>query len=744
MDQISISLKQLLSGELVLRQEQLPREGSSQDQLVANTIGKKRQPKDQRTLLENLSEAKHTPDIPAPSDINLDLYNKPNTQREETSGLGFGINNRNSKKKNHKTPVITQEEAPPRFPASQNSSYTKYLNEISTQRLASIANHKILYIEDSETIKSNIEANRRLLWRTLVQNPRLQNLAKDTLTEYLNANNNKPIKFTFPPENETTNRVTKTVTPENIKELENDPDIQMSVLLAKAKTDPKLRISEGLNLKNILQIIDHMAYISAWKDDSKMANYQHNEPALRQILDFSIRSTQVQKLEAEELDERFPEINTVLSPEILEEKIDSKDNKYEVVIPLEEMFKKPSIINPDNLSKIAEAFKKFSDLDFTKDKSLDIFSVPVDPNKPKWPTSTYIRTYTDSGSLAHIAYVEPRLLNIKRPKNTHHEKEEGKVVNDQQLSPVNNHRSIVVNETVLGAQKLLSDLFNPDLYSKQDTTIAETCSNFETQYPSIAKNPLILINNDKYCNSGVIQYLCFNERFDEASEAFKRAMLKLINTKDKKFLENAVLNVATNYDNLAIKLCAVSQILSYLIDNFSEGASIQVDKNISSYMQSLHSLIEQRPDLNKILIEELDKEPRKTSRDCLLLFDAISFFYKYATTPKLFDDTLKDLIQKLQGEYLYHLFQEDLISEYHKKQTSGSVNIRLSTLDIDHLDLNTRIPSLKKFNITALYSPTTIKQKLLIGIQTGRAFTQEEIHQSIKEYYEQGNNYQLK
>ena len=675
--------------------------------------------------MKNLSEAKHTVlDIPAPSEID-----SPKKSTSLKRGAGFGFKSNREKNK----PLSTNTKQPSSFPASQSSSYTAYLNEISTQRLASIANHKILYIEDSETIKSNIEANRRLLWRTLVQNPRLQNLAKDTLTEYLNArpDDNKQITFTFPPENETTNRVTKTVTPENIKELENDPDIQMSVLLAKAKTDPKLRISEGLNLKNILQIIDHMAYISAWKDDSKMANYQHNEPALRQILDFSIRSTQVQE-------------NGLLSPEILEEKIDSKDNKYEVVIPLEEMFKKPSIINPDNLSKIAEAFKKFSDLDFTKDKSLDIFSVPVDPNKPKWPTSTYIRTYTDSGSLAHIAYVEPRLLNIKRPKNTHHEKEEGKVVNDQQLSPVNNHRSIVVNETVLGAQKLLSDLFNPDLYSKQDTTIAETCSNFETQYPSIAKNPLILINNDKYCNSGVIQYLCFNERFDEASEAFKRAMLKLINTKDKKFLENAVLNVATNYDNLAIKLCAVSQILSYLIDNFSEGASIQVDKNISSYMQSLHSLIEQRPDLNKILIEELDKEPRKTSRDCLLLFDAISFFYKYATTPKLFDDTLKDLIQKLQGEYLYHLFQEDLISEYHKKQTSGSVNIRLSTLDIDHLDLNTRIPSLKKFNITALYSPTTIKQKLLIGIQTGRAFTQEEIHQSIKEYYEQGNNYQLK
>ena len=46
MDQITVSQNQLLSGELVLRQEQLPREGSSQDQLVANTIGKKRQPKD--------------------------------------------------------------------------------------------------------------------------------------------------------------------------------------------------------------------------------------------------------------------------------------------------------------------------------------------------------------------------------------------------------------------------------------------------------------------------------------------------------------------------------------------------------------------------------------------------------------------------------------------------------------------------------------------------------------------------
>ena len=225
MSQITVSHNQLSSEGLVLRPDQLPRKGSFQDQLVANGADRGNQSEAKRTLLENLSEAKHTPtDTPVPSDINPDLYNKPNTKRTETTGRGFGASNPKNKKIKdmHNKP----EEAPPRFPASQSPSYTKYLNEISTQRLASIANNKILDIEDSETIKSNIEANRRLLWRTLVQDPELESLAKATLTEYLNARpaDDKQITFTFPPENETTRRVIKIVTPDNIEELKNDPD----------------------------------------------------------------------------------------------------------------------------------------------------------------------------------------------------------------------------------------------------------------------------------------------------------------------------------------------------------------------------------------------------------------------------------------------------------------------------------------------------------------------------------------
>ncbi|NBW00082.1 MAG: hypothetical protein EBR67_11385, partial [Proteobacteria bacterium] len=315
----------------------------------------------------------------------------------------------------------------------------------------------------------------------------------------------KLIKFTFPPENESTRRVEKAVTPNSIRELENDPDIQMSVLLAKAKTDPKLGITKDLDLNNILQIVDHIACISAWKDDSKTASYPPNEPELRQILDLSIRSTQVQELQDKELDKRFPEITTILSPEILEKKKDLEDKTYQSVIPLEEMFKKPSVINPDNLSKIAKAFKNFSGLDLAKNKLLDIYSVPVDPGKPQWPNSSYIRTYLNNGSLERIAYMEPRLSDTRRTNSVRAEGED-EAASGQKLSAVNNYTSTVVNENIADAQKLLSDLFNPDLYSKeQNASIAEACKNFETQYPSIATNPLILINNDKYCNSGVIQ-----------------------------------------------------------------------------------------------------------------------------------------------------------------------------------------------------------------------------------------------
>jgi hypothetical protein len=735
MDKITLNRKQLSQEELVFRQEQLPREESPPDRLVANTIGKKRQPKDQRTLLENLSEAKHTViDIPAPSEIN-----SPKKSTSLKRGAGFGFKSNREKNK----PLSTNTKQPSSFPASQSSSYTAYLNEISTQRLASIANHKILYIEDSETIKSNIEANRRLLWRTLVQDPALESLAKATLTEYLNARpaDDKQITFTFPPENETTRRVIKKVTPASIEKLQNDSDIQMSVLLAKAKTNPELRITKDLNLKNILQIIDHMAYISAWKDDSKMANYQHNEPELRQVLDCSIRSTQVQ-----EIDEIFPGITTLLSPEILEEKKDLEDKTYQSVIPLEEMFKKPSIISPNNLSEITKAFKNFSGLDLAKDKLLDIYSVPVDPDKPQWPNSSYIRTYLNNGSLERIAYMEPRLSDTRRPNSVRAEGED-EAASGQKLSAVNNYTSTVVNENIADAQKLLSDLFNPDLYSeKQNASIAEACKNFETQYPSIATNPLILINNDKYCNSGVIQYLCFNERFDEASEAFKRAMPKLKNKEDKEFLENVVLSLATNSDNLTIKLCVLIPQISSDLKKVKVNESFTLAQDTASCLNSLMNLIAEKPELNKNLIERLEKEPRKNSEDCLLVFDIISLFYKYQTDKKLFDKNLQSLIQKIQGEIIYHKFNEEVFNKNRERlaNNSDSMDINLSGLNVSDTYLGQCIGSLKDFDISHLYSRKTQLARIDEGIKTGKLFTQEEIHQSIKEYYKQGDNYQPK
>ncbi len=736
MSQITVSHHQLSLEGLVLRQEQLPRERSSQDQLVANGADRGKQPKDQRTLLENLSKAQHTPDIPAPSDIDIDLYHKPNTKRTETTGRGFGASNHENKKIKdiHNKP----EEAPPRFPASQSSSYTEYLNEISAQRTHSIANNKILYIKDSETIKSNIEANRRLLWRTLVQDPALESLAKATLTEYLNARpaDDKQITFTFPPENETTRRVIKIVTPDNIEELKNDPDIQMSVLLAKAKTEPKLRISEDLDLNNILQIVDHMAYISAWKDDSKMAKYPPNEPELRQILDFSIRSTQVQE-------------NGLLSPEILAEKKDSTGNTYEVVIPLEEMFKKPSIISPNNLSKIAKAFKElFSGLDLAKDKLLDIYSVPVDPNKPQWPNSSYIRTYldTEEKSVARIAYMEPRLSDTRRP-NSIRPGNENEAVSGQKLSAVNNYTSTVVNENIADAQKLLSDLFNPDLYSKEsNASIAKACNDFETKYPSIATNPLILINDDKYCNSGVIQYLCFKDKFSEASEAFKSAMPKLKNKKDKDFLENIVLSLATNSDNLTIKLCVLIPQISSGLKKLKRNESFTLTQDTTSCLNSLMTLIAKKPELNKNLIERLEKELRKNSEDCLLVFDIISSFYKYQTNERLFDKNLQSLIQKIQGEIIYHKFNEEVFNKNRERLANSldSMDINLYRLNVSSTDIGQCIRSLKDFGISDLYSKKTQLARIEKGIRTGTFFTQEEIHQSIEEYYKQGDNYQPK
>ncbi|MFM7457436.1 MAG: hypothetical protein ACKO3R_02065, partial [bacterium] len=519
--------------------------------------------------MQNLSRAQHTPrNIPVPSGINLDLCTDDKTAPREQSTLkkapkrirpaGFGSSGGTLSSQN-KTEIDETQTTPKIYPASQSPSYTDYLDTISTQRDDSIANNKILHIENSATIKSNIEANRRLLWRTLVQDPALKKLAQDTLVEYLNArpDDKKLIKFTFPAEEGSTRRITKELSLGSIQKLENDPDILMLVLLAKARKSPKEKITEDLNLEDIIQIVDHMACISAWKNDSKEAKYPPDEPELRQILDLSIRSTQVQEHKTQKPDEVFPEITTVLSPEILEEKKDTEGNTYEVVIPLEEMFEKPSIINPNNLNKIAKAFKDFSGLDLAKDKLLDIYSVPIDPVRPQWLSSNYIRIYPDLGnaSVKQIAYTEPRLSDTRRPDNIISRKED-EAASGQKLSSVNNYTSAVLEENIADAQKALSDLFNPDP-STQNTPVADACKSFETQYPIISQNPLLLINDDKYCNSGVIQYLCFKGRFDEASEAFKSAMPKLKNAEDKEFLKNVVLSLATNSDNLTIKLCVL-------------------------------------------------------------------------------------------------------------------------------------------------------------------------------------------
>jgi hypothetical protein len=751
MDPITANQNQLLQEGLILREDQLLKQKAPKDRLVANTIGKSKQLGNQRTLLEDLSKVQHTPDIAVPSDINPDLYHKPKTPKNETSrtGSGFGNNKPSSKNKNHtRKPAITQLEAPSNFPASQSPSYPEHLNKISIQRDYSTENNTILHIENSETIKSNIEANRRLLWRTLVQNPELQSLAKDTLAEYLNArpDTDKLIEFTFPPENGQQRRVKKKVTPGNIRELENDPDIQMSVLLAKAKTDPDKKITEGLNLKNILQIINHMAYISAWKDDSKTAKYPADEPELRQILDLSIRSTQALELEAEELqklEEVFRgEIITVLSPEILEEKTDSNGNKYEVVIPLEEMFKKPSIINPDNLIKIAEAFKNLSGLDLAKDKSLDIFSVPVNPDQPQWPNLTDIRRYTKDGSLAHIAYMEPRLSNTKRPGNVHHEQEEGEVLNDQQHNPVNNHTSTVVNETVLDAQNLLSDLFNPSL-PNHDSSLPKACSNFETQYPTIAKNPLMLINNDKYCNSGVIQYLCFNNRFGEASEAFKHAMPKLTNEEDKKFLETVILTQSTYCDDIKIKLCALPQILSWVTSSKHETSPVTVNipPVIKCYLENLNKLLEQKPELSKELLEYMDQMPRKGHQNDILELGVLIY---RKLNEKLFNDDFLEWLKWHQSKIVHESINQDLERVHGDLKKDPykqfSLTVPAPTIPGDPLLLKRTGESLKDIKILSLYTKGTITNR----IKNGEAFTLEEIHKSAKDYYEQGDKYKLK
>jgi tetratricopeptide (TPR) repeat protein len=517
----------------------------------------------------------------------------------------------------------------------------------------------------------------------------------------------------------------------------------MSVLLSKAKTDPEQKITEGLNLKNILQIIDHMAYISAWKDDSTMANYPHNEPELRQVLDFSIRSTQVQE-------------NGLLSSEILEEKKDLESS----VIPLEEMFKKPSIINPNNLSKITEAFKDSSGLDLAKGKLLDIYSVPVDPGKPQWLSSTYIRTYTDkeedtqeecqsvntNNSFYRIAYMEP-LLSDTRRANSIRSGQKSKAVSGQDLSAVNNYTSTVVNENIADAQKALSDLFNPNIHSEKNASIAEACKNFETQYPSIAKNPMILINDDTYCNYGVLHILCEQGKYEKIIEAFESAMPKLKNEEDKDPLRRILIGVAGR-DNIdiEIKLRALLEVLPLLknsSENNKESKKIEIPQysNLGVYATSLNKLIKEKPELNKVVLDYIDnKIPRKSVEDIwdtVRLLEIIS--PKPADTPP--NNDLVELIQKLQGEFICKRF------DHHFAENKGKLASGESTITTDRTNilpkngnLERLVPSsLKKISITDLYSLNT----MVMRIEEDRPFTQKEIQQAIEDYYNQGANYQL-
>ncbi|NBV98592.1 MAG: hypothetical protein EBR67_03655, partial [Proteobacteria bacterium] len=238
----------------------------------------------------------------------------------------------------------------------------------------------------------------------------------------------------------------------------------------------------------------------------------------------------------------------------------------------------------------------------------------------------------------------------------------------------------------------------------------------------------------------------FNERFDEASEAFKRAMPKLTNIEDKEFLENVVLSLATNSDNLTIKLCVLIPQISSDLKKVKVNESFTLAQDTASCLNSLMNLIAEKPELNKNLIERLEKEPRKNSEDCLLVFDIISLFYKYQTDKKLFDKNLQSLIQKIQGEIIYHKFNEEVFNKNRERlaNNSDSMDINLSGLNVSDTYLGQCIGSLKDFDISHLYSRKTQLARIDEGIKTGKLFTQEEIHQSIKEYYEQGDNYQPK
>jgi hypothetical protein len=164
------------------------------------------------------------------------------------------------------------------------------------------------------------------------------------------------------------------------------------------------------------------------------------------------------------------------------------------------------------------------------------------------------------------------------------------------------------------------------------------------------------------------------------------------------------------------------------------------------FVMSLNDLIAKKPELNKDFIKYLDKEPRHNSKDCLLVSDLVRLFYENQPNKELLDENLLALIQKLQGEIIYHGLQENFQLNHKEmlEAKSDSIDINLPTANIRHTNLGKRMESLKDIDADNLYYRATFSDRIRKAIKTGEIFTQEEIHQSVKEYYEQGNNYKQK
>jgi hypothetical protein len=75
------------------------------------------------------------------------------------------------------------------------------------------------------------------------------------------------------------------------------------------------------------------------------------------------------------------------------------------------------------------------------------------------------------------------------------------------------------------------------------------------------------------------------------------------------------------------------------------------------------------------------------------------------------------------------------------KMDSNSTSLNTSRLNKYEENLS---ESSHNFDISSLYSPQTFASRLSEARETGVVFTEKEIHQAVKDYYEQGKNYKQK